>query len=196
MNISEEEEMMTNAKRVGFVLEERMADIGIEISSVGIIVDTMGRLKYFTDIKEINDLPETISIMMKIFKDEKEKTLIAVNKVAFEIVFKLDTLKKSPIEVAKKLFERFIKKSKMGWIKELEIIHMKLTLLEEWPGSIGKMKRKWIGMTTDTRPAETVEKKQLKSLINQEMSNEVEKRLKRTVSNYNWKDANCWSQVK
>lgn len=61
--------------------------------------------------------------------------------------------------MAQKLFGKFVKQSKLGWIKELDIIHTKLSLLEEWTDSLDKMKSKWLGMSTDVRPAETVEKK-------------------------------------
>ena len=91
MNISEEEEMMKAVKRTGFILEERMADIGVEISNGGIIIDTMGHLKYFTNINEMDDIAETLVTMVKIFKDKREKDLIAINKDAFEVCFKLDT---------------------------------------------------------------------------------------------------------
>ena len=116
MNISEEEEMKREVKRTGFILEEQMADIGIEISTGGIIVDTLGHLKYFTDIKELNDLTESIITMANTFKEAKEKGFVSINKDAFEIFFKLDTLKKCPREIAQKIFEKFVKNAKMGWI--------------------------------------------------------------------------------
>ena len=122
--------------------------------------------------------------------------LLPIRTLTFSVIFKINKLKKSPIEVAQKIFSSWVKTAKRSWIKELEVIHTRLSCLEEWSDKIEKMKRNWCGMVTNPNATETVEKKQLKTLINEEMFNEAAKKLKRTVSNYNWKDANCWSQDK
>ena len=60
-----------------------MADIGVELNSGGIIIDTIGRLKYLTKIDELKDIAETLDLMCEIFIEEKEKSVISVNKEAF-----------------------------------------------------------------------------------------------------------------